>query len=179
MLFFYLALLENPEDEASFEEFYEKFKKTVYYIAYKHLKNEQDAEDCEQEVFTVLAKNFHNISHNFDDNSVWSFVKIVTKNIAIDMYRKDKRDADYVVETDINEFYSLAEKDFEVFDEIQLKDAINNLPEKYRAIFYLKYVCDYSGEEISRMLNISHPLVRKRCMLGMQLVRKYLKGDEK
>lgn len=176
MLLLYLALLENPEDEASFKEFYEKFRKTVYYIAYEHLKNEQEAEDCEQEIFTALAKNFHNISHNFDDNSVWNFVRVVSKNIAIDMYRKNKREAEYVVETDINEFYSLAEMDFDVFDEIQLKDAINNLPDKYRGVFYLKYVCDYSGEEISKMLNISYSLVRKRCMLGMQLVKKYLKG---
>lgn len=179
MLLFYLALLENPEDKASFEEFYEKFKNTVYYIAYDHLKNKQEAEDCEQEVFTILAKNFHNISHDFDDKSVWNFVKIVTKNMAIDMYRKNKREAECVVDADITEFFSLAEDDFDVFDEIQLKDAINNLPEKYRAIFYLKYVCDYSGEEISKILNISQPLVRKRCMIGMQLARKYLEGDGK
>lgn len=178
MLFLYLALLENPEDEQSFNEFYEKFRKTVYYIAYEHLKNEQDAEDCEQEVFMALAKNFHNISHRFDDKSVWSFVRIVTKNIAISKYRKNKRESDYVVDADITEFYSIAEENFDVFDEIQLNDAINNLPEEYQGIFYLKYVCNYSGEEISNLLNISHSLVRKRCMLGMKLARKYLEGDE-
>lgn len=178
MLLFYLALLENPEDEPSFNEFYNKFRKTVYHIAYRHLKNEQEAEDCEQEVFTTLAKHFHNISRNFDDKSVWSFVKIVTKNMAIDMYRKNKREAECVVDTDITEFFSLAEDDFDVFDEIQLKDAINNLPDEYQGIFYLKYVCNYSGEEISKLLNISQPLVRKRCMIGMQLARKYLEGDE-
>lgn len=179
MLFLYLSLLENPEDAASFNEFYEKFRKTVYYIAYDHLKNKQEAEDCEQEAFLIFAKNFHNISRDFDDKSVCNFVRIVTKNLAIDMYRKDKRESAYVVDTDINEFYSLSEKDFEVVDEIQLKDAINSLPDEYRTVFYMKYVCNYSGEEISRILSMSQPLVRKRCMLGMQLVRKYLKGDEK
>lgn len=176
MLLIYLALLENPEDEASFNEFYEKFQKTVYHIAYEHLHSKEAAEDCEQEVFMACAKNFHNISHNFDDNSVWNFVRVVSKNIAINMYRKNKRESEYVVETDINEFYSLAEPDFDVFDEIQLKGAIDNLPDEYRFIFIMKYVCNYSGEEISKIMNISHSLVRKRCMLGMQLVKKYLKG---
>ena len=179
MLYLYLALLENPEDEASFNEFYEIFHKTVYHIAYDHLKNKQEAEDCEQEVFMTCAKNFHNISHNFNDKSVWNFVRVVTKNQAIDMYRKNKREDNYVVDTDIAEFYSLTEKNFDIFDEIQLKDAIDNLPDELRQVFYLKYICNYKGEEISKLLNMSQPLVRKRCMIGMQLVREYLKGDEK
>ncbi len=178
MLFLYLALLENPEDAASFNEFYEKFRKTVYYIAYDHLKNNEEAEDCEQEAFLIFAKHFHNIDRNFDDKSVWNFVRIVTKNLAIDMYRKNKRLDNYVVDADIKEFYSLSTDDFDIFDEIQLKDAIDNLPDEYRTVFYMKYVCNYSGEEIGKALNMSQPLVRKRCMKGMQLVRAYLKGDE-
>ena len=72
----------------------------------------------------------------------------------------------------------LTERDFDIFDEIQLKDAINSLSPEIQNVFYLKYVCNYSGEEISKALNISKPLVRKRCMLGMQRVRAYLEGEE-
>ena len=53
------------------------------------------------------------------------------------------------------------------------------MPEIYRDVFYLKYVWQYSGEEISKILNLSQPVVRKRCMRGMQFVKNYIKDDEK
>lgn len=178
MLALYMALLENPEDEPKFEEFYNKFNKTVFHIANEHVKNKAIAEECVQETFIQLAKNFHNISKDFNDSSVWNFVKIVSKNIAIDTYRKNKNDFSKIVDADITDFYSLSEEDFDVFDEIQLKSAIDNLPDELKYIFYLKYVCNYSGEEISKILNISHPLVRKRCMIAKQKVKAYLEGDK-
>ncbi len=178
MLSMFFAVLENPDDEPLFEIFYEKYHRLVYHIAYDHVQNRESAEDCTQEVFLQLAKNFHNINKDFDDKSVLNYVRIVSKNIAIDTYRKDKKHADRVVDTEITEFLNLKEKDFDIFDEMQLKDAINSLPPEYQTVFYLKYVCNYSGEEISKALNISKPLVRKRCMLGMQRVKAYLEGEE-
>lgn len=179
MLALYMALLENPEDEPKFEEFYYKFHKTVYHIAYDHIKNQAIAEESVQETFIQLAKNFHNINKDFNDSSVWNYVKIVSKSIAIDTYRKNKKDFEKIVNADITDFYSLQDEDFNIFDEIQLKSAIDNLPDDYRYVFYLKYVCNYSGEEIGKALNMSQPLVRKRCMIAKQKVKAYLEGDEK
>ena len=178
MLSMFFAVLENPNDEPLFEIFYEKYHRLVYHIAYVHVKNRESAEDCTQEVFLQLAKNFHNINRDFDDKSVLNYVRIVSKNIAIDNYRKDKKHADRVIEADVTDVFGLTERDFDIFDEIQLKDAINSLSPEIQNVFYLKYVCNYSGEEISKALNISKPLVRKRCMLGMQRVRAYLEGEE-
>lgn len=178
MLSMFFAVLENPNDEPLFEIFYEKYHRLVYHIAYDHVQNRESAEDCTQEVFLQLAKNFHNINRNFDDKSVLNYVRIVSKNIAIDTYRKDKKHSSRVVDTEITEFSNLKESDFDIFDEIQLKDAINSLSPEIRNVFYLKYVCNYSGEEISKALNISKPLVRKRCMLGMQRVKAYIEGEE-
>lgn len=179
MLALYMALLENPEDEPKFEEFYHKFHKTVYYIAYEHIKNKAIAEECVQEAFIQFAKNFHNINKDFNDSSVWHFVKIVSKNVAIDTYRKNKNDFNKIVDADITDFYSLAEDEFDIYDEIQLKCAIDNLPDEYKHIFYLKYVCNYNGQEISKMLGISQPLVRKRCMIAMQKVKAYFESEGK
>ena len=77
----------------------------------------------------------------------------------------------------VEEFHNISAKDFDIVDEITLKDAFDNIPEDYRFICYLKYYYNMSGEEISRYLNISQPLVRKRCMLGMQFLRNYVNGE--
>lgn len=177
MLFMYFALLENPEDEPLYEVFYNRFYDNIFYIAKDHLKTKEAAEDCAHEVLMYFAKIFHTITHDFDDKKLFNFIRVVTKAMAIDIYRKEKKHLVNVVELDVEEFYNISAKDFDVVDEITLKDAFNKIPEDYRFICYLKYVYNMSGEEIAKMLNISKPLVRKRCMLGMQFLRSYINGD--
>lgn len=178
MLFMYFALLQNPEDEPLFEAFYDKFYDTIFYISKKHLHTKEAAEDCSHEVLMYFAKEFHNISHDFNDKKLWNYVRVVSKCMAIDIYRKEKKHINNVVDADVTDFYSVSVNEFDIYDEIQLKEAFDKMPEEYRYICYLKYVYQLSGEEISKMLNISQPLVRKRCMLGKQFVKKYLLGDD-
>ncbi len=177
MLFAYFALLENPEDEPLFEEFYNKFYDTIFYIAKKHLKTIESAEDCAHEVLISFAKNFHNITHDFNDKKLYNFISIVTQAKAVDMFRKEKKHIYNVADADISEFYDIEAKEFDVIDVITLKEAFEKMPEEYRYICYLKYVLNITGEQIARMLDISQPLVRKRCMLGRQFVIKYFEGE--
>ena len=93
------------------------------------------------------------------------------------MYRKEKKHLFNVVDTNIDDFYNVSTKEFDIVDEITLKEAFDKILEDYRFICYLKYYYNMSGEEIAKMLNISQPLVRKRCMLGMQFVRNYVNGE--
>ena len=178
MLSICIAMLQNPDDISRFEEFYNKFYNTIYYIAKDHLKTKESAEDCAQEIMMYFAKNFHNITQDFNDNKFKNYVKIVSKCMAIDMYRKEKKHILNVIDADLSELFSLGEEEFEVCDVILLKEAFNAMPEKNRQVFYLKYICGYSGEEISKALNMSEAMVRKRCMLGMNFIREYVKADE-
>ena len=181
MLSLCLAMLQNPEDEPRFEEFFNKFYDTVFYVAKKHLNSIEAAEDCAQEVMERFAKNFHNITQDFDDAKFKRYVKIVAKGMAIDMYRKEKKHLDNIVDADISEFYNLTEEVFDVTvcDTMLIKEAIDALPEHLKSVFFMKYLYECSGEEIGRTLNMSQPLVRKRCMLGMQFVRNYIEESLK
>lgn len=179
MLSICLAMLQNPKDKSRFEEFYNKFYDTVFFIAKQHLRTNELAEDCAQEIMIHFAKDFHNINQSFDDNKFRNYVKVISKCMAIDMYRKEKKHINNVIDTDISELFSLGEDEFENCNLIDLKEALNAMPEKNRQVFYLKYVFDYSGEEIAKMLNTSYGMVRKRCMQGMKFVRDYIKEDEK
>ena len=97
--------------------------------------------------------------------------------MAVDMYRSEKSHLTNVVDTDIEEFYNIATNEFDIVDKITLKEAFDKMPEEYRYICYLKYVYNVSGKEIGKMLNISQPLVRKRCMLGKQFIKNYMMGE--
>ena len=178
MLLICLSLLQNPEDKQRFEEFYNKFYDTIFYIAKERLNTIEAAEDCAQEVMMRFAKDFHNIKQDFDDKSFRNYVRVVSKGVAIDMYRKEKKHLHNVVDEDISEFNNIAEEDFEICDVLDLKNAIDAMPEVYRYAFYMKYVHGFSGAEIAKKLNISEALARKRCMIGMKFVKEFVKGDE-
>ena len=156
MLSICLALLQNPEDKLRFEEFYNKFYNTVYFI----------------------AKDFHNIKQDFDEKSFRNYVRVVAKGISIDMYRKEKKHIENVVDADLTEFRNLSADDFEVCDTMLLKQAVDAMPESYKYVFCLKYYYEFSGAEISAKTGISETSVRQKCMLGMKFVRNYIKEAE-
>ncbi len=178
MISLYLALLENPEDESRFEEFYNKFYNTVYLIAKDHLRTKEAAEDCAQEIMIRFAKDFHNIHQDFDDKRFRNYVRVVAKGISIDMYRKDKKHLEHVVNNDISEFKNLSVEEFDMCDIFLLEQAVSAMPEEYRYVFYLKYFYQYSGKEISQKTGISETNVRQKCMQGMHFVKNYVKESE-
>ncbi len=177
MLSICLTLLQNSEDEPIFEEFYNKYNKLVYYIARSHLNNHQLAEETVQETFIRFAKIFHNIKPSYYDDNIEGLVKTIARNVSIDFYRKRERIQKNVVDADLTDFYSLSDDDFEICNQVILKQAIDDLPEEIKSVFYLKYVYGYSGAEIAELLSISESLVRKRCMIGRQMVKKIIESD--
>ncbi|MBQ8767785.1 MAG: sigma-70 family RNA polymerase sigma factor [Clostridia bacterium] len=135
MLSICLGLLENPEDNLRFEEFYNKFYSTVFFIAKEHLRTNEAAEDCAQEIMIKFAKDFHNIKQDFDDINIRGYVNVVANGISVDMYRKEKKHLENLVDADVTEYRNLALEELDVFDEVLLKDAINAMPEAYRFVF--------------------------------------------
>ncbi len=178
MLSICLALLQNPNDKLRFEEFYNKFYNTVYFIAKNHLQTKEAAEDCAQEIMIHFAKDFHNIKQSFDDKSFKNYVRVVSKCIAIDIYRKEKKHLEHVVDADLTDFHSLSVDAFDVCDTMLLKQAVDAMPESYKYVFYLKYFYEYSGAEISKKTGISETSVRQKCMLGKNFVKNFVKEAE-
>lgn len=178
MLSLCIMMLENSGDISRFEEFYNRFYDIVYLIAKSHLKTNEDAEDCAQEIMLRFAKDFHNINQSFDDESFRNYVKVVAKGISVDMYRKKKKHLDNVVDDDISDFDDIAAKELDACDVLLLKEAIDAMPEAYRYIFYLKYCYDFSGAEITAKTGITPTTVRRKCMYGMNFIRNYIKEAE-
>lgn len=178
MLSICLALLQNPEDKSRFEEFYNEFYDTVYFIAKGHLKTHEAAEDCAQEIMIRFAKDFHNIKQDFYDKKFRGYVRVVAKGISIDMYRKNKKHLEHVVDADLTDFYSLSVDEFEVCDDMLLKQAVDAMPESYKYVFHLKYFYELSGAQIAQKTGISETSVRRKCMLGMKFVKNYIKEAE-
>ena len=53
----YLQVIETEEDKNKFEDIYQKYRGLMYYVAYKRLHHEQDAEDAVHHAFMKIAEN--------------------------------------------------------------------------------------------------------------------------
>ena len=54
-------MIETDEDKSKFEEIYQEYRNLMYYVAYKRMQHEQDAEDVVHHVFVKIAENIKNI----------------------------------------------------------------------------------------------------------------------
>ena len=53
----YHQVIETEEDKSKFEDIYLEYRGLMYYVAYKRLHHEQDAEDAVHHAFMKIAEN--------------------------------------------------------------------------------------------------------------------------
>ena len=139
-------------------KFYIKFNKLVFNTCLKYVKNTQEAEDITQNIFIKLFDNIHKFSGE-DEKQLYSWVKMVSRNMTIDTIRKNKIKSVGISDDNIKDFSDDIYFDDIIDGELELqkdiKDAINKLSPKYKKVFELYYLDNYTHEEISKELNLN------------------------
>ncbi len=172
MLFF--DLIDSEKDKVKFEQIYNTYKKTMFYISNKILKDEHYAHDAVQMSFLKIIRNLDKIDRINSDKTK-GFITIIVKNTSIDIYRKLKRQNEKEIlnfEEYIFEGQEFHDENNELTNEIEI--GILNLPEKYKSVFLLKYSHGLNNEEIANLLDISSSTVRVRLLRGKGRLRKII-----
>ncbi len=172
-------------DRHAFERLLQKYRKSVYYMLLKMVKNADDAEDLTQEAF---AKAFNSIE-KFDSKfafSTWLF-RIATNN-CIDFIRKKRVQTvsiDQPIDGDDGSSMRIDVKDDNLDpNESLLKQqrkrylrmAIDRLPEKYRVLVDLRYFQEFSYEEVANELQIPLGTVKAQLFRARELLNQELKN---
>ncbi len=93
MLSLYLSLVDNEEQRSLVEQIYYDCEQIMYRAAYSILHNKQDAEDAVHDAFLRIVSDIDRIA-SVDPGKRRNYAVIVAKNIAIDHYRKNKKQVD-------------------------------------------------------------------------------------
>ena len=161
---FYLSLMDTEDEKTKFEQIYHQYRKLMFYIANQILCDDALAEDAVQDAFIKIIENLDKIE-DVDCHKTKSFLVIIVRNHSINLYNERKRKAWVSLE---NIDYMLFEDLIwdKINDNLEESDAlgliINKLPVIYRDVITLKYVHEFSNEEIAMSLNINEATVRKR-----------------
>lgn len=141
------------------------------------LKDAYLAEDAVHQAFIRIIQNLDKINQ-IDCHKTRSFIVIITKNIAIDIFRKRKKEntiSYHGIEFKLDEIAATKEE----FDEDnEIITAIASLPFNYSSVLMLKYSQFYSDSEISEILSISESNVRQRIVRAKKKLKSELRKIE-
>jgi len=177
------ALIEKCQSGQveAFEELILGYEKKAYNIAYKIVRNEQDAMDASQEAFIKVYKSIHNFKFQ-SSFSTWLYR--IVMNAALDMQRKNKNKT-----LSLNEMYDDGKEKIELVDtndtpeeylerkiskEIVIK-GIQQLEEDHKTAIILRDVEGFKYNEIAEILSCSTGTVKSRISRGRLKLKEWIK----
>lgn len=171
MIVINMSLIDEENDREQFEALFEKYKYKVYSIALHILKRDSAAEDAASETFLYIAKNFSKIKE-LDKHKLDRYITIVSRNIAIDIHRREKKHARLQeLPDDVFSDNSLRE-----YERVLLKSVVSALSLEDQEILYLRYSLDLEHTAIAKSLGISKAAARKRLERAKGHLKKKLEG---
>jgi RNA polymerase sigma factor (sigma-70 family) len=130
-------------------------------ICKRYFKNEDEIKSAVNESFLKLILSLENVVKQYHTLHFYSWMRKITINHIIDVYRKNKRYRDQIINIEDDELVLISDLDQktnlleskEVLQEVEL--AIGALPLMSRTVFTLHVIDGFKHEEIGAMLNIS------------------------
>lgn len=147
-----------------FASLYETCSRMVYWTAFGIVKSDADAMDISQTAFLRALKHQKTLD-KMDDAHVKAWMYRVTKNLALDVKRREKR------VTPVDEFYEVETQDEEDMPEKSmlnaekkraLKEAIEALPEIYRETVTLHYFAEMNYAQMAKIFAVSEGTIKSR-----------------
>ncbi|MEO9967479.1 MAG: sigma-70 family RNA polymerase sigma factor [Reichenbachiella sp.] len=178
----------NEGDEQAFAELMERYKRPVYHMILKMIRNTDDAEDLTIEAFAKAFKNLHKFKKDYTF-STWLF-RIATNN-TIDFIRKKKLntfslnssytdDGGESVTIDVEDKNLNPQEETIKGQKIELvRMFVSKLPPKYQRLVRLRYFDELSYDEIAKTLDAPLGTVKAQLHRARELMYDLVKDKKK
>lgn len=176
------ALIERAKqlDKAALEELYHRHYDNVYRYVFYKLGNKADTEDVTGEVFLRMIDSLPSFRWKGVSFSAWLYR--IAHNLIVDLLRRRSSRAIETLES-VEEVASGSDIEEELLgrmEEEDLRQAIFQLPERYREVIYLKFQQDLSNREVAVIMNMSPGAVNSLRFRAVRALGESLAGrDEK
>lgn len=174
-------------DEQAYAVLMERYKRPVYHMILKMVRNIDDAEDLTIEAFAKAFRNLHRFKKDYTF-STWLF-RIATNN-AIDFIRKKRLetmsldtsfhdDNGDAVQIDVEDHNLNPQEEAIKSQKIELIQLfVTKLPPKYQRLVRLRYFKEYSYEEIAEELNAPLGTIKAQLHRARELMYDLVKNKK-
>ena len=174
----YLQMIETEEEKSKFEQLYMEYRNLLMHLAYKRLGNTQDAEDAVHDAFLRIIADIDRIA-GIEPGKRKSYAIIVSKNTAIDRYRRNKKQVDIEDIPDHEDDGADIERmAFGGYNAETLNETLSRLPEDYREALIMHYYHDMPLDSIAAVLGISYDATKSRLFRARKKLYELLKDGE-
>lgn len=175
------------KDQQAFATLMKRYKKAVYFMILKMIRDADDAEDLTMEAFAKAFRNLHKFKKDYTF-STWLF-RIATNN-TIDFIRKKKLktmslnstmsdDSGNSVNIDVEDDENNPQDEFIKSQRIEMvRIFVDKLPAKYRKLVQLRYFDELSYEEIAVELDKPLGTVKAQLHRSRELLYEIASGKE-
>ncbi len=176
------------KDQQAYALLMKRYKKAVYFMILKMIRDADDAEDLTMEAFAKAFKNLHKFKKDYTF-STWLF-RIATNN-TIDFIRKKKLktmslnttmsdDGGNAVTIDVEDDDNNPQDEYIRSQRIEMvRIFVDKLPAKYRKLVQLRYFDELSYEEIAQELDKPLGTVKAQLHRSRELLYEIAQGKER
>lgn len=176
-MFFFLTLLDDPEEQQKFTEIYYQYRHFLWYVANQKLQDAHLAEDAVQETFLALTRHLDKVEEVQSDRTR-NFLATIVRNKAVDILRKK------MPETELPEAYGEKQESSDMLDQYLTKEnyhrlvsCVLELDDTYRTVFEYKFMYQMSDAEIGDVLGISAKNVNVRCFRARKKLQDMIRKE--
>jgi RNA polymerase sigma factor (sigma-70 family) len=167
-------------NEQAFRLLLDKYQALVFAICLNILKDKAEAENAAQETFLQLYRSLY----KYEYKGFKTYISRIAINKAIDLKRKlaQSEKIQLVSIEDIENIIpdkrqSLQETIIKKEENRKLKEALNNLPEKYREAVNYYYIEELSYEDIAKKQSVSIRTVETRLYRAKKILKDMWKEE--
>jgi RNA polymerase sigma-70 factor (ECF subfamily) len=176
-----LVKLCQKSDRNAQEEFFKRYSRQVYNLAFRVLNHRESAEDALQEVFIKAYRFLPEFQYQ---SKITTWLYRITVNHCHDLQRSQSRHNHHIIRERPSEESSepfieqiadtqpLPDREQETRQFRQtIIEAIQRLPAEFREVIYLKEVKELSYEEISQILGCRMGTVKSRIFRAREILQ--------
>lgn len=156
--------MKRSKLEKYVENYVIEYKEVIYRLAYSYVKNPDDALDIVQE---SIYKAFSSIDCLKEPKFIKTWFYRIVVNTSLDFIKKRKRevlvDKDFLINNEV------AHTD--IYSDIDLEKALDDLPYDYRTIIVLRYFEDLKISEIAEILDENINTVKTKLYTGLRKLK--------
>jgi RNA polymerase sigma factor (sigma-70 family) len=155
-------------------QLYNQYCDGMFTVAMRFVKDTMEAEDIVQEAF---IKAFSKLDQYKAEVSFGAWLKRIVINKSIDLLKSKKQHMLELEEVHLKVVDSSYEDEWLIDDILTLddvKEAINDLPEKYQYVVMLYLIEGYDHQEIAEILNITEVASRTQLSRGKAQLKELL-----
>ncbi|MFW6107665.1 MAG: RNA polymerase sigma factor [bacterium] len=169
-------------DRAAFEELLRRYRRAIFAYAVAATGSRQDAEEVTQDTFVKVFRAAHRFNPKYRFTT-WLYT--IAGNTCKNKYRRRRKrkgnvslDNEDIPVAPVSHQPTPPEVYRRNVEIEEVRDAIDELPPRYREVLYLRYVEGLSYKEIANALGLSLGNVEARIFRGKDKVRRKLLASE-